>query len=350
MTKREIGTESDFADAVRRERKRCDRGDGSLLLVLASTSEPTGASLRELAALWLEQVRETDHIAWQHTSLVLGILVTDVNRSARELAAASIRQRLDESLNRIRAGAADGIACSLHFYPADRGDLPLRAGDPFYHDLVVHDRSVRSALAVKRTFDVAIAVTGLLAFAPLLLLIALAVKLSSPGPVLFRQHRLGQSGRAFNFLKFRTMHAGADGRVHKLFVTKLIRGDIESRTLGVYKISSDPRVTRIGRWLRKASLDELPQLWNVLKGDMSVVGPRPPITYEVEQYDRWHRSRVLAVKPGMTGLWQVNGRSRVKFDDMVRLDLRYAREWSLWLDLKILVKTPSVVLSGAGAY
>jgi lipopolysaccharide/colanic/teichoic acid biosynthesis glycosyltransferase len=118
----------------------------------------------------------------------------------------------------------------------------------------------------------------------------------------------------------------------------------------VYKIQDDPRVTRVGKFLRKTSLDELPQLINVLKGEMSLVGPRPPIPYELEAYQIWHRRRVLEAQPGITGLWQVNGRSRIKFDDMVRLDLQYARTWSVWLDIKILWQTPRAVLFGAGAY
>ena len=134
----------------------------------------------------------------------------------------------------------------------------------------------------------------------------------------------------------------------------MISGAYDGKTQGgskpVYKMKNDPRVTRVGRFLRRLSLDELPQFFNVLKGDMSLVGPRPPLAYEYEEYDVWHRRRVLEIKPGITGLWQVNGRSRVGFDDIVRLDLRYARGWSLWLDLKILAQTPRAVLFGDGAY
>ena len=171
----------------------------------------------------------------------------------------------------------------------------------------------------------------------------------------FRQQRIGQYGVPFVFLKFRSMYANNDSSVHKKYVEELIRGQAERKPSngngqGVYKLTSDARITPVGSVLRRTSLDELPQFFNVLKGQMSLVGPRPPIAYEVKAYDIWHRSRLYEAKPGITGLWQVNGRSRVKFDDMVRLDFQYARTWSLWLDLKILMQTPKAVVFGEGAY
>jgi lipopolysaccharide/colanic/teichoic acid biosynthesis glycosyltransferase len=179
--------------------------------------------------------------------------------------------------------------------------------------------------------------------------------LSSKGPILFKQERIGQYGKSFTFLKFRSMYVDNDHNVHREYVTKLIAqtpdADLASRNgNGVYKLTNDMRVTRVGKFIRRTSLDELPQLINVLKGDMSLVGPRPPIPYELAAYQTWHRRRLLEVKPGITGLWQVTGRSRVKFDEMVRLDLRYATSWSPWLDLKILFRTPMAVIKGSGAY
>ena len=149
------------------------------------------------------------------------------------------------------------------------------------------------------------------------------------------------------------MYFRNDPKIHQDYVKQLISGKEESKrdaSGGVYKIKNDPRVTPVGRFLRKTSLDELPQFFNVLTGEMSLVGPRPPIPYEVEAYDIWHRRRFLEAKPGITGLWQVEGRSRTKFDEMVRLDLRYAKTWSPWLDIKILLRTPGAVLRGDGAY
>ena len=203
--------------------------------------------------------------------------------------------------------------------------------------------------------DIVGSVIALIICVPLFLIIALAIKASSKGPVFFRQQRVGRCGKSFTFLKFRSMHVNNDPSVHKRYVTTFIAGQAErnpsSRTgSGAYKLTNDDRITRVGNLLRTKSLDELPQFLNVLRGDMSLVGPRPAIPYEVAAYQTWHRHRVLEVKPGITGIWQVNGRNRVKFDDMVRLDLRYAKAWSPWLDIKILMRTPRAVLLGDGAY
>jgi lipopolysaccharide/colanic/teichoic acid biosynthesis glycosyltransferase len=192
----------------------------------------------------------------------------------------------------------------------------------------------------------------LVGVSPLLALIALLVRLTSPGPILFRQVRVGMKMKPFTMLKFRTMHVNADPAIHQEFVTRFIRSEVPSPDSGeqaMFKLVADPRVTPIGRLLRRTSLDELPQLWNVLRGDMSLVGPRPPLFYEVAQYEPWHLRRVMEAKPGITGLWQVSGRSRTTFDEMVRLDLTYARSRSLWTDLKILIATPGAIIRGDGA-
>jgi exopolysaccharide biosynthesis polyprenyl glycosylphosphotransferase len=207
----------------------------------------------------------------------------------------------------------------------------------------------QGARILKRAFDLAVGMLALVLLAPLWIVVALLIKLNSTGPVLYRQERVGMDGRIFLFLKFRTMLTGADDREHREYQRRYIEGRPDTN-LGdsrrpVYKLHDDPRVTRTGRWLRRTSLDELPQLLNVLRGDMSVVGPRPPIPYEVEAYALWHRKR-LDMKPGMTGLWQVSGRNRLSFDEMVRLDLFYIENWSLWLDLKIVLRTLPVLLRG----
>lgn len=203
---------------------------------------------------------------------------------------------------------------------------------------------------LKRLIDIVGALTGLALFSPLFLVIAAAIKLTSRGPVLFKQQRIGQFGQPFTFFKFRSMEDGCDDLIHQRYVEKLIKGENHLVNLGseqqpVYKIQFDPRVTTIGNILRKTSLDELPQFLNVLSGTMSLVGPRPPIPYEVENYKNWHLRRILEVKPGITGLWQIYGRSRTTFDDMVRLDLRYVDQKSLLLDLKILLRTIPAVLT-----
>lgn len=206
-------------------------------------------------------------------------------------------------------------------------------------------------LALKRALDLLGAIAGGLIISPLLVLLAVAVKLDSSGPVLFRQRRIGRGGKPFTFYKFRTMHHNNDPEIHKDYVSALIREESEDLKGdgGSYKIESDPRVTRLGHYLRRTSLDELPQLFNVLRGDMSLVGPRPPIDYEVDLYGDRELGR-LAVLPGMTGLWQVSGRAQTTYQQMVDLDLEYIRTWSFLLDLKILAKTVGVVLLRRGAW
>jgi exopolysaccharide biosynthesis polyprenyl glycosylphosphotransferase len=210
-----------------------------------------------------------------------------------------------------------------------------------------------AARLAKRISDLIITSLALTVLAPVWLLIALLIKLDSRGPVFYKQERVGMDGRVFLFYKFRTMHAGTDDARHREYQRRYISGQPDSN-LGddekpAYKLRGDERVTRLGRVLRKLSLDELPQLFNVLRGDMSVVGPRPPIPYEVESYELWHRKR-LDMKPGITGLWQVSGRNRLPFDEMVRMDLYYIENWSLLLDMKIILQTLPVMLRGDDAY
>jgi exopolysaccharide biosynthesis polyprenyl glycosylphosphotransferase len=203
-------------------------------------------------------------------------------------------------------------------------------------------RLTRSQAMAKRAFDLVVSILALLALSPVLAAIALAIKLTTPGPVLFRQQRVGLRRQPFIVLKFRTMVTGAE----------LMLSDLASRNEAdgpLFKVREDPRVTRIGRWLRRYSLDELPQLWNVLRGEMSLVGPRPPLPCEVEAYEEWQLDR-LEVRPGITGLWQVSGRSNLSFDEYVRLDLFYVENWSLSYDLFILAKTIPMLLSAQGAY
>ena len=198
----------------------------------------------------------------------------------------------------------------------------------------------------RRALDVVLALAMLLVLAPVMLAVALAIRIDSRGPVLFRQRRLGRGMAEFTVLKFRSMKATADSRRHRDYVTSLIAGD-GSGEGGLYKLAVDDRITGVGRILRKTSLDELPQLWNVVRGEMSLVGPRPVIAYEAEQYPEWYLGR-FAVRPGLTGLWQVSGRNERTYEEMVRLDLEYAERRGLGLDLLILLKTVWVVLRRKG--
>jgi exopolysaccharide biosynthesis polyprenyl glycosylphosphotransferase len=197
-------------------------------------------------------------------------------------------------------------------------------------------------LTIKRGVDIIVASLGLVVLWPLMLLMGLLIKLDSPGPVIFTQTRMGKGGKPFTFYKFRSMKPEAEEELEKLWALNEASGPI-------FKIHDDPRMTGLGRFLRRTSLDELPQIYNVLRGEMSLVGPRPPIPDEVKRYQPWHLRR-LEVSPGMTGLWQVSGRSELTFDEMVLLDLFYAENWSLWLDFKIMLRTIPVMLLGTGAY
>lgn len=206
----------------------------------------------------------------------------------------------------------------------------------------------------KRLLDFLLSGLLLLVTSPLFLIFAILIKRSGPGPVFFIQERLGRDGKPFPFYKFRTMHHKSDDAIHRQFAAMFINGDAkgcrhDNRLGKVYKLNDDPRVTAVGCFLRRTSLDELPQLLNVLRGEMSLVGPRPPISYEIEHYQAWHLER-LKVTPGLTGLWQVSGRSSVPFEEMVRLDLHYINHWSFWLDMSILARTLPVVLRGTGGF
>ena len=205
----------------------------------------------------------------------------------------------------------------------------------------------RATAIACRTLDVVVAAIALIVLAPMLLVIALAIRLDSSGPALFRQERWGRGTRRFVVNKFRTMHVDTPNDEHVAYVQRLIAGDAE-RKQKLFKLVADERVTRVGRILRKSSLDELPQLINVLLGTMSLVGPRPCLEYEAEKYPP-HAFGRFAVKPGITGLWQVSGRSQLSFDEMIALDLEYAQRRSFWLNVRILLRTLPVVLLGRGA-
>jgi exopolysaccharide biosynthesis polyprenyl glycosylphosphotransferase len=206
---------------------------------------------------------------------------------------------------------------------------------------------------LKRPMDLLLAMLLLVPLSPLMLLIALLIKLDSRGPALYLQERVGKHGRPFRMYKYRSMRVGADEGVHRAYATLLIRENLRPEELGQHgqrslKMQNDPRITRVGAFLRRTSLDELPQLLNVVRGEMALVGPRPPMPYEVAVYQDWHRRR-LEVTPGITGLWQVSGRNRVSFEQMVRMDLHYIEHQSLLLDLHILFQTPLAMLTGSGA-
>lgn len=351
-----------FVRMLRLERKKCERSGESFMLMLVDLANLSGRNaarnaVRDISMAIAASTRETDVFGWYEQGQVLGLLISQIGKGSSPSSATLVASRVRNAMQtRLTGETFDALDLRVRIFPDESHDERGNGtGFTFYRDLsAVHDVR-RSARTAKRLIDIVISALGLIALLPVMLAIALLVKFSSKGPVLFRQRRIGQFGVPFTFLKFRSMYPDNDPRIHQEFVARLIAGNAQSQNgndsgKATYKIVNDPRITPIGRFLRKSSLDELPQLINVLKGEMSLVGPRPPVPYEFERYQLWHKRRVVEVKPGITGLWQVHGRSKTSFDEMVRLDLRYVRAWSLWLDLKILTQTPKAVLSGDGAY
>ncbi len=357
----EILDEGTFSRMLCLERKRVERSGRRFVLMLLEWERlirlRQDAQVREqvLKAL-VHTTRDTDIKGWYRDGSTFGILFTEIGREEGTKIARTLLTRITDALGSALSLEEVGqVNISFHVFPHEVIE-PLDGGTPdftLYPDEAQKVRQRRISLFAKRILDIFGSMAILVLLLPVVTLIALAIKLSSPGPVLFRQERVGLFGKKFTFLKFRSMFVANDESIHKEFVTKFISGEMPAvdpgRSNGHFKLKNDPRVTRVGKLLRRTSLDELPQFWNVLVGDMSVVGPRPPVPYEYDRYNTWHRRRLLTVKPGITGLWQVRGRSRVKFDDMVRLDLLYAKDWSLWLDLEILLRTPGAVVGGSGA-
>ena len=350
-------------EAISLERKRTERSKRPFLLMLLdieslAADNKNGNQLAAVVSVLSSSIRETDTSGWYKNKSVIGVVFTEIGFEAQQAIVGAIVARIRGVLySALRFEEFNSISISHYIFPEQWDhNVEQRPSSPtLYPDVSRRENRRRAFSVIKRTIDVIGSVLGLVVSAPLFLLIAVAIRMSSAGPVLFRQWRVGRYGTSFVFLKFRSMHIDNDAQVHKQYVEQLIAGRVEpeppeSGSETVYKLKNDSRITRVGTWLRRTSLDELPQLWNVLRGDMSLVGPRPAIPYEVEAYQIWHRRRVLEAKPGITGLWQVSGRSRVKFDEMVRLDVRYAMVQSLWLDIKILLLTPKSVILGDGAY
>jgi lipopolysaccharide/colanic/teichoic acid biosynthesis glycosyltransferase len=353
-------TEEWFARALSLERKRSERSRKPFILVLMnlcgleSLNGTKETYVHRVVSALASFTRETDVTGWYRNGSVLGTIFTELGAGRiPNVSLASISAKLASALEAyVGHEKSVRIEVSYHVFPEDWKETNAggRIDTKLYPDIATQEQKGWLGSTGKRMVDIGLSSLALVALLPLFLLIALAVKLSSKGPVLFRQERVGQLGKRFMFLKFRSMRPCTESVIHEQYVRKLISGTLGVPENGIFKIQNDPRVTAIGRILRKTSLDELPQFWNVLIGDMSLVGPRPPLPYEVEVYDIWHRRRVLEAKPGITGLWQVTGRSRTCFDEMVRLDLHYTQSSSLWLDLKILLQTPRAVLAGDGAY
>lgn len=332
----------EFEAILERERSLADRGTRRFCVLVASARKHSGDSLRvregisELSRQALERLRSTDVVAERNRER-LEVLLTDTEPAGAQVVVAWMRQ----------AELALGLELehSIFVYPcvdercAAQADEPSSpAGRPM-EDLWPHFGQPTPLW--KRSLDVLVSGTALLALLPLFGLVALAIRLDSPGPVIFRQQRAGRAARPFWFLKFRSMSADAEALRPALAALNEQDGP-------VFKIRHDPRITRVGRFLRRSSIDELPQLWNVLVGDISLVGPRSATLDEVSKYERWQRRR-LSVTGGITCTWQVSGRSEIPFREWMRLDLRYVAARNVWLDLQLLARTLPAVISGRGA-
>ena len=357
---RDVLSEDAFRRMIAIERKRTERTNEPFLLMLLECVDRQKPgkftnALDDLMTVLLSTTRDTDVVGWYRQRQAIGVLFTGLASDCKNTSLGTILSRVSAVLqDKLTFEQFSEISISLHFFPDDwnKNDSGGPSNPLLYPDLHEVVKGKRTTQGLKRAIDILGSALLITLFLPLFVLIAIAVKVTSKGPVFFKQQRVGQHGRYFTFLKFRSMRDRNDHSVHREYVKQMIAGNAERISLngsgeGVYKLVGDPRITPLGQFLRRTSLDELPQFFNVLKGDMSLVGPRPPIPYEVAAYQTWHRRRVLQVKPGITGLWQVSGRNRVSFDDMVRLDLQYASFWSLGLDLKILMRTPAAVIKGA---
>jgi lipopolysaccharide/colanic/teichoic acid biosynthesis glycosyltransferase len=343
-----------FKDALGKERKRAERFDQPFMLILVGVKE----NARPQPTQWIRVIDAlravttgTDVLGWFDKRKVMGVIVPEIGTepAARRAVYKKIRRELH---GRMKFDALlDEFSVRLHVHEGAKAAAPAPA-DPVPFDLQHAQSTTPLRDALKRGLDIIGSAALLTMLLPVYAVVAAFVKLTSTGPVFFGQERIGRMGRPFKMLKFRTMHVNADPAIHQKYVSDFIasggRASQPDKT-EIFKIVNDPRVTPVGHVLRKTSLDELPQFWNVLRGEMSLVGPRPPLSYEVAQYKPWHYRRVVEAKPGITGLWQVTGRSRTTFDDMVRLDLRYAKTHSVWTDVKILLATPRAVISGKGA-
>ena len=355
-----IFAEESFKDTVTRERKRADRSGLAMAMLLIalqdSRHENTSALFPGIIDALSTIKSDIDILGWFERQSIIGLIVPEVDFANL----ASTCERLEcefrkEIANRFEGDLSERLSIRLLVHPEPRqiGEERFQPVNSFlYQELYVQQDGHSTFQVLKRSMDILGSFALLIILSPLLLAIAGLIKLSSRGPVLFRQVRIGQMLKPFMMCKFRTMYTDSDHEIHRNYVSWFITSSDKGQEQGtnkIFKLTNDPRITPIGHFLRKTSLDELPQLWDVFRGAMSLVGPRPPLWYEVQQYKPWHRHRVLEAKPGITGLWQVTGRSRTTFDEMVRLDLRYARKRSLWIDIKILLATPAAVIKGKGA-
>lgn len=346
-----------FRERLFFERIRMERSKKPLLMMLLDIQNLGSDDEKKDVAMSIQSVvsscsRGIDICGWFQHDTIIGILFIEANEGDEIFLKKKIIENLYKMLD---IEFIQKIKESFHVLDGHSESLNTNKSTDllFYANTISFTKQKTYRLVLKRMIDVFCSVFAILAFLPIFCVIPILIKFSSKGPILFKQERVGLNGKKFTFLKFRSMETGNDPEIHKKFVESLIKGHPPrqgEKDKKTYKIKNDPRVTPIGQFLRRTSLDEFPQFFNVLKGDMSIVGPRPPIPYELANYDIWHKRRLLQVRPGITGPWQIKGRSTCTFDEMVRLDLQYIKRLSNRSDLKIILMTPWVLFSGKGAY
>jgi len=355
MPYRQIYSQREFRGRVLEEWRRAERSGRPEILILFNGIKST-TDVQNFFNLLTSTFRGTDVFGWYRSNAVFGVLLVELGKTSLSEALEVVEHKINCQVLCDANCVAAGISAELQVLPPytfTGGDLGSSAGvvDKVWKD--IHEDNWMLT-AITRAFDIGGSLLFLLLLSPIFLAIALCIRITSRGPALFRQKRVGLRSRPFELYKFRTMKVGNNDDAHREFMKQFINGHgeqyLDEHGLAVFKITNDSRVTRVGQFLRRTSLDEIPQFWNVLRGDMSLVGPRPPLAYEVEHYDLWHRQRINELKPGITGFWQVHGRSRCTFDEMTRLDLKHAQPHSLALYLRVLLETPQAVIHGRGAH
>ena len=365
-------SEEEFRRMLCRERKRSERSRKHLILMLVDCKGTTARSvdkplIEKVAGVVAAEVRETDLAGWFESESVVGAIFTELGEAQASNAIQAIEAKISKGLHKsFRRDQVDKLQIAFYAFPDSwAGDGTGRSiSAPLYPDLLEEEEKKKTSLIIKRVMDVVGSSAALFVFAPLFLLLSIGIKLTSKGPIFFRQSRVSQYGKHFTFLKFRSMKVANNDSIHKDYVKNFIAGKAGAASAAdgqkkapVYKITNDPRVTAIGRFMRRTSLDELPQLFNVMNGTMSLVGPRPHAVAHNEQYRKLICGYMIRhkVRPGITGWAQVNGlrgetETVDKMSARVKFDIDYLNQWSLWMDIKILVRTVLLVLRDQRAY
>lgn len=364
-----IHSPREFYAVLQRERARSDRAGDRFSLLLFNIADSSGDQTLApyLVKILTQRIRSTDEVGWFDTQRIGVVMPNTPAEGALRLAdeicekIAKEKRPLDFKVFTYPSKWLTRDTDNSANYPSATNTL-YGGASPATHSGEVKMSNcqcsleglepilVRGMPAWKRSMDILGSLAGIVITMPVMALIAFAVKLTSPGPILFRQRRMGYGGRPFIVYKFRSMVSSATDDLHIKYLDELIKGKARRNSDGTFKIKDDSRTTTVGRFIRKWSLDELPQLFNVLKGDMSLVGPRPEPCYVISNYCYWYHRRTMDSKPGLTGFWQVEGRSRVSYENMIRMDIRYCQALSFLRDMELIIRTFKAVLSHSGAY